>query len=152
GRGTFDLFRDFIVLKEARDREKGVILLKYVRTFEAVVALFDLKRLMERYTFVLEPCWAGYSDSNLLLFLTPDNPVFVQCFTQADYEWTAAVGAPFVPLRLGPADWVDADLFKPSGARKNYDVVMVANWARHKRHALLFDALRSVRHRAVRVL
>jgi glycosyltransferase involved in cell wall biosynthesis len=60
---------------------------------------------------------------------------------------------PFVPVRLGPADWVDADVFDaPPNASKRYDLVMVANWAPHKRHALLFRALREVRDRDLRVL
>ena len=56
GPGKHDLFRDLMVLKRSTPSEKGVILLKYGRTFDAVVSVFDLARLMERYTFVLEPC------------------------------------------------------------------------------------------------
>ena len=145
GKGKHDLLRDLIVLKAATPAEKGVILLKYVRTFDAVVALFDLGRLMERYTFVLEPCWAGYWDPSLLMFLHRDNPVFVQCFTADDLAFITDIGAPFVPVKLGPADWVNADLFEPpAGQEKRYDLVMVANWAPHKRHALLFEALDAI--------
>ena len=49
--GKNDMFRDVIVLKSPRPGEKGVILLNNARTFDAVVALFDLQRLMERYIF-----------------------------------------------------------------------------------------------------
>jgi len=151
--GPHDLFRDLIVLKRWRPGEKGVILLKYVRTFDAVVAMLDIERLLERYTFVLEPCWAGYCDPNLLMFVQPGQPVFVQCFTSEDEEFVSSVGAPLVAVPLGPADWVDADLFKPSSddAKVN-DLVMVANWAPHKRHRQLFRALREIRDRRVRVL
>jgi glycosyltransferase involved in cell wall biosynthesis len=151
--GRHELLRDLIVLKRATADEKGVVLLKYVRTFDAVVSMFDLPRLMERYLFVLEPCWAGYCDPSLLMFMEPGQPVIVQCFTQADYDFVAAAGAPLVPLRLGPADWVDADLFKARPAvPKEYDLVMVANWAPHKRHAQLFRALKEITDRDVRVL
>lgn len=152
GGGPHDLFRDVIVLKSATAEEKGVILLKYVRTFDAMHAIFDVPRLMERYTFVLEPCWSGYCDPSLLMFIAPGQPVFVQCFTPQDYAFVERIGAPLVPLRLGPADWVNQDLFKPAGAEKRYDVVMVANWAPHKRHALLFHALEKIHDRAIRVL
>jgi glycosyltransferase involved in cell wall biosynthesis len=153
GVGPRDLFRDVMVLKKATDGEKGVILLKYARTFAALVALGDVKRLMARYTFVLEPCWAGYCDPILLMWLTPDQPVLVQCFTDEDYQFVRDVGAPFVALRMGPADWVNADTFEPrAGVEKRYDLVMVANFAKHKRHATLFRALRDVRDRDVRVL
>jgi glycosyltransferase involved in cell wall biosynthesis len=152
GPGSHDLFRDLIVLKRATPAEKGVILLKYGRTFDAVVALLDMARLMDRYTFVLEPCWAGYCDTSILQLITPGHPVVVQCFTDEDYEFIRLIGAPFVPVRLGPADWVDADLFKPNAIpAKPYDLVMVANWAPHKRHALLFRALAGIRDRRLRV-
>jgi glycosyltransferase involved in cell wall biosynthesis len=36
--------------------------------------------------------------------------------------------------------------------RKPYDLVMVANWAPHKRHGVLFEALRHITGRDVRVL
>lgn len=151
--GSKDVFRDLIVLKKATSQEKGVILLKYGQTFDAVVALFDLDRLMERYWFVLEPCWAGYCDPSILMFVTPGQPVVVQCFTDADFRFIEDVGAPFVPVRLGPADWVDADLFTPPAIEhKRYDLVMVANWGMHKRHSELFRALRQVHDRDIRVL
>ena len=151
--GAKDVFRDLLVLKKATSQEKGVILLKYGQTFDAVVALFDLDRLMERYWFVLEPCWAGYCDPSILMFVTPGHPVVVQCFTEDDYRFIEEVGAPFVPVRLGPADWVDADLFTPPAVEnKQYDLVMVANWGMHKRHAELFRALRQIPDRDIRVL
>jgi glycosyltransferase involved in cell wall biosynthesis len=153
GGGPHDLLRDLIVLKRRTRDEKGVILLKYVRTFDAVVAMLDLPRLMQHYTFVLEPCWAGYCDPSLLMFIAPGHPVIVQCFTEDDTRFVAALGPPLVPVRLGPADWVNADLFKPRQLEtKPYDLVMVANWGSHKRHAQLFKALAQVRDRNVRAL
>lgn len=151
--GKAELLRDLIVLKAATADEKGVILLKYARTFSAVIALLDLPRLMQRYVFVLEPCWAGYCDPSILMYVAPGNPVMVMCFTKEDHAFVERVGAPLVPLRMGPADWVDADVFRaPEPRPKIYDLVMVANWARHKRHAQLFRALSAIRDRDVRVL
>lgn len=153
GCGKHDLFRDLIVLKQRTAAERGVILLKYARTFSATVALLDLRRLTDHYVFVLEPCWSGYCDPSVLMFLRAGNPVLVQCFTEPDYRFIADVGAPLTPVRLGPADWVNADVFAPPiSATKPYDLVMVANWASHKRHARLFHALQKVRDRDVRVL
>jgi glycosyltransferase involved in cell wall biosynthesis len=153
GSGPHDLLRDLIVLKSAAPGERGVVLLKYVRTFDAVIALFDLPRLMDRYYFVLEPCWAGYWDPSILMYVTPNQPVFVQCFTPDDLAFVKRIGRPLIPVALGPADWVNADLFRPPDAVvKTHDLVMVANWAPHKRHAQLFAALESIRDRDLRVL
>jgi glycosyltransferase involved in cell wall biosynthesis len=153
GTGPNDLFRDLIVLKSATPDERGVILLKYARTFEAVVALLDFDRLLTRYTFVLEPCWAGYCDPALLMHFTPGHPVVVQCFTAEDLAFVESVGPPFVPVALGPADWVSADIFRETAPQaKVYDLVMVANWGAHKRHAELFRALSRIDDRKIRVL
>jgi glycosyltransferase involved in cell wall biosynthesis len=87
------------------------------------------------------------------MFLTRNQPVVIQCFTEDDYRLVSAVGAPFFPVRLGPADWVNSDLFRPPArATKSHDLVMVANWAQHKRHAQLFKALRTITDRTIRVL
>jgi glycosyltransferase involved in cell wall biosynthesis len=153
GTGPNDLFRDLIVLKAATGDEPGVILLKYARTFEAVVALLECDRLLERYTFVLEPCWAGYCDPALLMHFSPGHPVVVQCFTAEDLAFVESVGPPFAPVPLGPADWVSADVFRETAPQaKPYDLVMVANWGAHKRHAELFRALSRIDDRRIRVL
>jgi hypothetical protein len=145
GGGPHDIYRDLIVLKPYMRGEKGVILLKYARTFEAVVALMDFPRLLERYTFVLEPCWSGYCDPALLMYIAPGNPVIVQCFTETDYQFISSIGPPLYPVRLGPADWVNGDVFQPLlGQAKIYDLVMVANWGAHKRHSQLFRSFKSV--------
>lgn len=151
--GKADLLRDLIVLKKYTPDEKGVILLKYARTFSAIVALLDVPKLQERYTFVLEPCWAGYCDPSILMLIARGHPLIVMCFTEEDHRYVEKLGAPVVPVRLGPADWVDASVFAaPQVTEKPYDLVMVANWGAHKRHAQLFRALQDVRDRDVRVL
>jgi Glycosyl transferases group 1 len=153
GGGPHDLLRDLIVLKRRTQNEKGVILLKYVRTFDAVISMLDLRRLMQHYMFVLEPCWSGYCDPSLLMFIAAGQPVVVQCFTEEDVNFVTDIGTPLVPVRLGPADWVNADLFKPRALEsKPYDLVMVANWGGHKRHAQLFKAMAQLKDRPVRAL
>jgi glycosyltransferase involved in cell wall biosynthesis len=154
GKGRHDIWRDVIVLKDASPGEKGVVLVKYARTFSAVPALFDLDRLRERYTFVLEPCWAGQCNSSVLLWLERDNPVVIeQCTEPEDHEFISAVGAPFTPVKLSSADWVDSQVFaEVSSTEKKFDFVMVANWGRHKRHDTLFRALEQIRDRDLRVL
>src|SRR5688572_8065716 len=109
--GVNDLFRDLIVLKRSTPDEKGVILLKYARTFEAVVALLDISKLLERYTFVLEPCWAGFCDPAILMYCWPGHPVLVQCFTNEDYRFIETLGPPMLPLDVGSSDWVNVDMF-----------------------------------------
>jgi len=152
--GSDGVFRDVIVLKAPRQHEKGVLLLKYTAKFDRFVALFDLERVMSDYSIVLEPCWAGYCDTSILMFRSLNNEVVVQCPDRSDFDFISGLGGNFIPVPLGASDWVDPDLFSSddSGADKDYDLIMVANWGRHKNHRRLFQALPDVRRRPLSVL
>lgn len=155
GIGEQDIFRDIIVLKAATDNEKGVVLLKYAITFEALLLFFDVEKLLERFIFVLEPCWAGFYNSNILMWIFPKykNRVFVQCYTQNDYEIVEKYKPYLIPIKMGPADWVNSDIFRPDDSiKKEYDIIMVANWAKGKNHFRLFNALKKLKNREISVL
>lgn len=151
--GSLDIFRDLIILKEPAGEEKGVLMIKYTPTFDAVVALFDLDAIQRDYYVVLEPSWAGYCDPSILMFLSREHSVFVESPEPLDHQYIQSLHSNLVPSTLGSADWVDADLFGPGlDENKEFDVVMVANWGRHKKHQELFRALSTIRNRRLRVL
>jgi glycosyltransferase involved in cell wall biosynthesis len=153
--GTLDsAFRDIMVLKAPGPGERGVLILKYSAKFDLFVSLFDLRPVMRDYTIVLEPCWAGYSDPSILMFRVPGEDVVIQCPEDADFRYITDLRSNLVPVRLGAADWVDQELFatEPEPQPKQYDVIMVANWAKHKNHDKLFAALPKTRTRPLSVL
>lgn len=148
------MFRDFIILKPSFRDEKGVLLLEYSQKFDLFIALFDLNRIMKDYYVVLEPCWAGYCDPSILMFISSVNEVIVQCPEKSDLDFISGLKSNLIPISLGSSDWIDSELFAPrqEKASKEYDLVMVANWAKHKNHRQLFKALRHVRHRPLSLL
>lgn len=148
------MFRDFIVLKAPTKTEKGVLVLEYSQKFDLFNALFDLPRIMKEYYVVLEPCWAGYCDPSILMFISSLNEVIVQCPEKSDLDFIAGLKSNLIPIGLGSSDWIDSELFAPRQARaaKEYDLVMVANWAKHKNHRKLFKALQRVTHRPISLL
>lgn len=148
------LYRDFLILKAPSKNEKGVLALEYTEKFDLFIALFDLERIMRDYYIVLEPCWAGYCDPSILMFLSNQSDVIVQCPEETDFTFIASLKSNLVPIRLGSSDWIDADLFSPkaAGGPKEYDLIMVANWGRHKNHRYLFRALSRLKHRSISVL
>jgi glycosyltransferase involved in cell wall biosynthesis len=148
------MFRDIMVMKAPGSSEKGVIVLEYTARFDLFVALFDFDRIIRDYYIVLEPCWSGYADPSILMFANTKTDVVVQAAEQADYDFIAALHCNLKPIKLGSSDWIDADLFTapPDGTPRPYDVIMVANWGKHKNHRKLFAALQHVRHRPVSVL
>ncbi len=154
GGGLDPVFRDAIVLKPSRPGEKGVILLKYTAKFNLFVSVFDLDKVTRDFYIVLEPCWSGYCDPSILMFLSSHHEVIVQSPDRADYEFIERLGSNLVPVSIGASDWVDSDLFAGGDghADRPYDLVMVANWGRHKNHRRLFEALKKVKRRPIRVL
>lgn len=148
------MFRDFIVLKAPTKSEKGVLVLEYSQKFDLFNALFDLDRIMKDYYVVLEPCWAGYCDPSILMFISAINEVIVQCPEKSDLDFISGLKSNLIPIGLGSSDWIDSELFAPKQARaaKEYDLVMVANWAKHKNHRKLFQALQTVTHRPISLL
>jgi glycosyltransferase involved in cell wall biosynthesis len=148
------MFRDFLILKPWSKDEKGVLVLEYSQKFDLFIALFDLRRMMKDYYVVLEPCWAGYCDPSILMFMSSLNEVIVQCPERSDLEFISGLKSNLIPIGLGSSDWIDSELFAPreESSSKEYDLVMVANWAKHKNHRQLFKALRYVKHRPLSLL
>jgi glycosyltransferase involved in cell wall biosynthesis len=148
------MFRDIIVMKAPGGGEKGVIVLEYTARFDLFVALFDFDRIIRDYYIVLEPCWSGYADPSILMFANTRTDVVVQAAEQADFDFIADLNCNLKPIKLGSSDWIDAQLFTapPTGTPRPYDLIMVANWAKHKNHRKLFEALQHVRHKPISVL
>lgn len=148
------MFRDIMVLKAPSEGEKGVLVFEYTVRFDLFVALFDFERVIRDYYLVLEPCWAGYCDPSILMFVTNKTDVVVQAPESLDFTFIEDLRCNLKPIALGSSDWIDSDLFTapPAGAPRPYDLVMVANWAKHKNHRKLFAALEQVRHRPISVL
>lgn len=148
------MFRDIMVLKAPVNGEKGVIVLEYTARFDLFVALFDFERIIRDYYIVLEPCWAGYCDPSILMFITKQTDVVVQAPEMRDYEFISRLDCNLKPIVLGSSDWIDAELFSapPDGTPRPYDLIMVANWAKHKNHRKLWAALEHVRHKPISVV
>src|SRR5688500_6250257 len=114
------------VLKAHAGNEKGVLLLKYTQRNEVFVSLFDVERMMRDYYIVLEPCWAGYCDPSILMFVAPEHPVVVQAPDVPDFTFIGDLKSNLVPIDIGASDWVDSDLFSLDGppVARDYDLVM----------------------------
>jgi glycosyltransferase involved in cell wall biosynthesis len=146
-RAPFDsIFRDIMVLKAPVNGEKGVIVLEYTIRFDLFVAMYDIDKVFRDYYVVLEPCWAGYCDPSILMFVTGKADIVVQCPEQTDLDFITGLNCNLKPMMLGSSDWIDSDLFSPpDNVTKPYDLVMVANWGKHKNHRKLFAALERVK-------
>jgi len=132
--------------------ELGVVIIKYTQAFGRFAALYDLPRLFEHYQVVLEPSWIGYHDPIFRLFYARERKVIVEAQFPGDEQTLLAGRSNLLPVPYGAGHWVNPDHFHPiPGIQKDYVAVLIANWAPHKRHHLLLDALARIRDPNARI-
>lgn len=142
----------YLVLKSPRPNEKGVLVLDYSFTFPLFAKFFDVRRIVRDYYLVLEPSWSGYCDLDVLLFTTRDGPVFVQSIEPRDTAFLEGLNGNLLPVPVAANWWVDHRVFRPlPEVEKDVDLLMVASWARFKRHDRFFAALARLRARGHRL-
>ena len=141
-----------LVLKRPSEQEKGVILLDYSFTFPILLKFYDIDRVAIHYHVVLEPSWSGLCDFDVLCYNRVDCPVFVQAFERRDALFLSSINTNLIPVPLAANWWVDDRVFRPMGeVAKDVDVIMVASWAKFKRHDRLFAALKALREKGERL-
>jgi len=140
-----------LVVKAAKPTERGVIVVDYSYVFPLMLGLFDLARIAERYTIVLEPSWAGASNPDILLFTQISPLVYVQTIEPRDRDFLKALDSNLRVVPLAANWWVDPRLAPPSGSARDIDVIMVAAWADIKRHWRVFKALAELKRRGHRL-
>ncbi|MEZ5591636.1 MAG: glycosyltransferase [Gammaproteobacteria bacterium] len=141
-----------LVLKSPAGAEKGLVSLDYSFVFPLFARCFDVPAIARRYHLLLEPSWSGYCDLDILCFAAYDFPVFVQAYEPRDRDFILRLGSNLIPVETAASWWVDHRVFRPlPGVTKDADVIMVASWARFKRHAQLLAALRQLRDQGERL-
>ena len=138
---------DLLILKPYMDEhEKGVLFLQFDDTVYKFVSIYDVEQVASKYRIVIEPSAWGYQNPIFHLLLDIDTDVIIEAQYKQDFDYINRVNSNLSAIRLGAGDWVDPDLFKASDREnKEYDLVMIANWAKWKRHKLLFKSLRMIR-------
>lgn len=140
-----------LVVKSPRARERGVIVADYSYVFPALIRRFDLEAIAARYFLVLEPSWSGYCSPELLPYARYDLPVFVQTIEPYDTDFVRSLECNLIPVPVAANWWVDHRLMKPDAAvTRDIDIIMVAAWARFKRHWRFFKILSRLRRRGHR--
>lgn len=143
---------NIILLKAPANGERGVILVQYTPLFFSFLVNFDLPQLAAAYSLVLEPSWSLYPEPYWGLFATQETPVVTQVIREDAAQAVKESGLPLLAMPIGSQDWIDPDSFHPlPGEEKEFDVVMIANFMRLKRHELLFRVLQQVRPRRLKV-
>jgi glycosyltransferase involved in cell wall biosynthesis len=137
-----------IVLASPESGQKGVLLLGYSYSFPLFARLFDLASIASRYHIVLEPSWCGLCTKDVLCYTDLGFPVFVECWEPKDLAFLSSSEMNIVPIPVADNWWVDHRVIRPIAAPgKDLDIVMIAAWARFKRHREFFRIVKSLRTR-----
>lgn len=131
------------VLKSPGNNEKGALILNYSYYFPLFLKFFDVRKIMERYNIILEPSWAGFCETSILAYSQLGQSVYVMTYEERDKNFIKELDVNLIPVDIGPSWFVNHNKFvpPPAGSDRDIDIIMVAAWAKFKRHAQFFKAL-----------
>lgn len=133
-----------VLLKASRGpREKGVLFISFEKEWFKLLAQCDLRAFDERYMLVLAPSSSPHNLVNYVFANNYPGKLFSLISNASDLQILPRVATNLVPLPLYASQWVLPELFRPRPhAERDVDLIMVANFAKVKRHHALFAALR----------
>jgi glycosyltransferase involved in cell wall biosynthesis len=134
------------VLKKPNGAEKGVIIINYSYYFPLFLRFFNAEDIFTKYHLILEPSWAGFCESNILIYTQLNVPIFIQTYEERDYNFVNALDSNLIPIKVGPSWFINYKNFAPPAPdqQRDIDLIVVAAWAKYKRHRALFSALKGV--------
>ena len=133
--------------------EKGVLFVAFEDQWLRLLRHAAISPLARDYHLVLSPTWSPPYDLafSIATRMWP-NPLFTILSNFDDIPVFSRLFPTVRVVRLLASSWVNANTFAPDNHLvKEYDIVMLANFAAYKRHFALFRALRDM-NRRTRVL
>lgn len=145
--------KSIILKKPQSSREKGVIFIAFETHWIRLFRHANIMALARDYDLVLSPTWSPPHD--LAFFIAArlwPSELFTILSNFDDISVFERISPRVHPIPLLASNWVNPDLVRPVDEPvKQVDIVMLANFAKYKRHFALFQALASM-DPSVRVL
>ncbi len=125
-------------------REKGVVFISFESQWAKLLRLPNLTDFAERYSVVLSPSSSPHNFVNYVFpAMYPDDTIFTLLSNPEDQLVLPRISPKFVVVPLYASNWVNPARFAPlPKGERPYDLLMVANFAKFKRHQAFFKALR----------
>jgi glycosyltransferase involved in cell wall biosynthesis len=125
-------------------REKGVLFISFETQWIKLLRPTNYRELAAEYTIVVAP---SFSPPHVLInYAFPEifpGPVFTLISNPKDLDIFPRMSSNLVVVPLYASSWVNPELFQPSPrSARAWDLIMVANFAKFKRHHAFFAALR----------
>ncbi|RYY77038.1 MAG: glycosyltransferase family 1 protein [Gammaproteobacteria bacterium] len=106
---------------------KGILLVKFTRTFSYYLKNIDISALTQYFHLVLEPSWSGYADADILGWVGKAGNIVIESSEQQDRILMNCFADTFIPVRFGSGCWVPQGDFKPQAVEKEFDSIYIAN-------------------------
>ncbi|MGH7173684.1 MAG: glycosyltransferase [Gemmataceae bacterium] len=138
GRGVF--LKPYI-----SEREKGVLFVSFEQEWFRLFTYCNLESFCRRYALVIAPSGDPHNIINYVFPTVYPDTIFTLISHPEEVEILPRVAANYVVVPLYASSWVHPGLYKPlPRSQRDVDLVMVANFAKFKRHHALFKAIRDM--------
>ncbi|HZZ77496.1 MAG TPA: glycosyltransferase [Gemmataceae bacterium] len=140
------LYKAAVLKPYVGPREKGVLFISFETLWIRLLRPANYRELAERYTIVVQP--SSSPPHVIFNYAFPalfPGPVFTLISNPNDLAVFPRMSPNLVTVPLYASSWVNPELFQlVPKAERTWDLLMVANFAKFKRHFALFAALRSL--------
>jgi Glycosyl transferases group 1 len=128
------------------EREKGVLFISFANQWVRLLGLRNLDEFARSYTLVLAQPWSPpHALINYVFPKAYPDVVFSLISNIRDVEILRRFSAKYRVVPLYASSWVNPDAFRPLPFRdRDFDIIMVANFGRFKRHFSFFNTLRKM--------
>ncbi len=144
--GPILLQKGVILKPKVSDAEPGVLFISFEHQWAQLLRLPEVDQLAKDYMLVVSPTWSPpHSPLNVIFPTLWPQPV--HCLISHDEDMTTLprLSSNYRMISLLASSWVNEEVFSPRAKDdRDLDLVMVANFARFKRHVCFFQALRDM--------
>ena len=141
-----EIQKGIILKRPVSEHEKGVLFIAFENQWLKLFRYANIDRLAADYDLVLAPTWSPPHDFPFLIAAKMWPGTLYHILSNFDdIPAFQRLADNIITIRLQSSNWVNPDLFDiDNPVHKDFDIVMLANFAFYKRHFLLFKALKKM--------
>lgn len=140
-----DLKRSVLLKRYVSRSERGVLLVSFETELSKLARLKKLSELEDRYAIIFLPTWQPfYSDEIFRFAARARRPYWIMPSASSDQQVCANFGPLCKPLPFQASSWVSERAYSKNDPSKTFDLLMLANFNKYKRHWRLFEAIKDM--------
>lgn len=143
-----------LILRIPDQNQKGILMISFEYDLLTLLSSERIEDLLKEYIVIFFSSWSPPFFPALWSFPSQHvNELVLGLSNQRDSEMFTSLGFEPEVLDLFYSNFVRPDDLKPRDCdHRDVDIVMVANWAKFKRHWVLFEMLRQMNNPTLRVV